>query len=263
MRASFAYAVSRFCTPLTGLLFLCALILTTVTGPFGTFDGMTLWWRGLYWFIMLVGVFVLGCMALAIVLGVWGGRRRLVNALLCALVMTLLFSPYALVLQWTFCAISAMRPFGAGTTVIYVFLLSVIVFVLRAQLVDDAAGLRDRAAAADPSTKAKTPVPRLVRRLSVEGAPDIVRLEAQDHLIEVVTTAGREKLRMRFGDAIDEMEPVDGFCTHRSHWVAAAAVVAAERGKPGTMYLRLINGERVPVSRTYRPDVERRGYLPR
>ena len=67
-------------------------------------------------------------------------------------------------------------------------------------------------------------------------------------------------IRLRFGDAIEEMDPVDGFCTHRSHWVARQAVSGAERER-GKIFLRLENGDRVPVSRTYMPDLEEAGLL--
>ncbi|MEZ5714276.1 MAG: LytTR family DNA-binding domain-containing protein [Paracoccaceae bacterium] len=63
-------------------------------------------------------------------------------------------------------------------------------------------------------------------------------------------------IRLRFSDAIAEMEPMQGYCTHRSHWVSHAAISGVER-EPGKLFLRLVNGDRVPVSRKYRPELEK------
>jgi DNA-binding LytR/AlgR family response regulator len=64
------------------------------------------------------------------------------------------------------------------------------------------------------------------------------------------------------GDAIDEMEPVKGICTHRSHWVALGAIKRVER-EGARLFVVLRNGDRVPVSRKYRPRLEQAGLIDR
>ena len=76
-----------------------------------------------------------------------------------------------------------------------------------------------------------------------------------------MTDRGTEKLRLRLSDAIDEMEPVEGLCTHRSHWVTRAAIAGHVR-ESGKLFVTLENGDRVPVSRTYRPQLEAEGLVP-
>ena len=61
-------------------------------------------------------------------------------------------------------------------------------------------------------------------------------------------------------DAVNEMEPVEGFCTHRSHWVTRAAVKRVER-QGNRLYAALINGEMIPVSRKYRENLENAGLI--
>jgi len=56
---------------------------------------------------------------------------------------------------------------------------------------------------------------------------------------------------MRFGDALNEVEGIEGARVHRSHWVARSAVRRLLR-EDGKMTLDLTNGTRVPVSRSYR-----------
>ena len=43
--------------------------------------------------------------------------------------------------------------------------------------------------------------------------------------------------------------------THRSHWVATAAVIGAERDK-GRLFLNVTCGTTIPVSRKHMPAVE-------
>jgi hypothetical protein len=105
--------------------------------------------------------------------------------------------------------------------------------------------------------------PRLMRRLSGDGGSEILRLSGNDHFVDVATTAGQETLRLRLADAIAEMEPVRGICTHRSHWVALAAISGVERENGDKLIVCLRNGDRVPVSRKYRPQLEAAGWIER
>lgn len=111
-----------------------------------------------------------------------------------------------------------------------------------------------------PKSEQEPPSPRLVRRLSPDFAEPILRLSVRDHFVDVVSLTGHEAIRMRFADAIDEMDTVIGYCTHRSHWVARNAIVGVKR-ENGKICLELINGDLVPVSRKYKPELEAVGLL--
>lgn len=102
--------------------------------------------------------------------------------------------------------------------------------------------------------------PRLMRRLSEGFHGPILRLCSEDHFVEVVSATDRERLRMRLADAIDEMDTVAGHSVHRSHWVTREAIEGVER-EGARIFLRLSNGDRVPVSRTYKPKLEAAGIL--
>lgn len=102
--------------------------------------------------------------------------------------------------------------------------------------------------------------PRLARRLPTGAGSDILFLAAKDHYVSVHTSDGVHQLRMRLKDAIDEMEGVTGYCTHRSYWVSHTAIANAQ--KSGTTWrLRLTNNEIIPVSRKYQPALEDAGLL--
>lgn len=102
--------------------------------------------------------------------------------------------------------------------------------------------------------------PRLIRRLAADYEGPILRLSVRDHFVDVVTEKATHTIRIRFSDAIDEMDNVEGYCTHRSHWVARGAVLHSERDS-GRIFLKMANQDLVPVSRKYKPDLVAAGLV--
>ena len=71
-----------------------------------------------------------------------------------------------------------------------------------------------------------------------------------------LTTKRERRLELcRFSDLIRELSPAQGLRVHRSHWVAAAALKSATLSG-ANLHLTLTTGKQVPVSRTYRKEVE-------
>jgi hypothetical protein len=93
--------------------------------------------------------------------------------------------------------------------------------------------------------------PRFLARLParLQGA-EVWALEAEDHYLRLHTSKGQELILMRLGDAVAELQGVEGAQTHRSWWVARAAVREGRRGD-GRATLILPDGREAPVSRTY------------
>lgn len=104
------------------------------------------------------------------------------------------------------------------------------------------------------------PVPRLVKRLPDGLEGPILRISGKDHFVEVVTSSGRHDVRMRLADAVEEMDGVEGFFTHRSHWVARDAIRDVER-KGGKHFVVSSDEERIPVSRGKLPELEEAGLI--
>ena len=88
---------------------------------------------------------------------------------------------------------------------------------------------------------------------------DIYAVEAEDHYLRVHTETGSALVLMRLSDAIAQLEEIEGARTHRSWWVAKAAIADARRGR-GRATLTLRNGLEAPVSRTYAPALRRDGW---
>ena len=99
-----------------------------------------------------------------------------------------------------------------------------------------------------------------LRRLPARLGRNLLHLRMQDHYVEAHTDTGNDLILLRFRDALREVASLDGAQVHRSHWVARAAVAGIER-RDGRIALRLVNGSRVPVSRSFAPDLRGRGWI--
>lgn len=76
----------------------------------------------------------------------------------------------------------------------------------------------------------------------------IYAVSAEDHYLRVHTSKGSDLVLMRMGDAINELEGLEGAQTHRSWWVARDAVASARR-EGDKVVLTLKGGAEAPVSR--------------
>jgi hypothetical protein len=118
----------------------------------------------------------------------------------------------------------------------------------------------DPGAPSDPAEPAECGGLRLfTARLPRPLEGRLVCLEMQDHYLVVHHSAGSEMVLCRMEDAARELSDV-GRRVHRSWWVAADAVEAVERDGQRVL-LRLTTGRRVPVGRSFRPDLKAAGWL--
>lgn len=103
--------------------------------------------------------------------------------------------------------------------------------------------------------------PRFLERLPVKlRGSEIFAVEAEDHYLRLHTSKGQDLILMRLGDAVAELEGLEGAQVHRSWWVARAAVEDARRGD-GRAILTLRDGARVPVSRAYAKALRASGWI--
>lgn len=135
--------------------------------------------------------------------------------------------------------ISALGDFF-GPVLLVTAVMSVLnIFLARAQPVETHASAPD----APPS--------RFLDRLppKLRGAT-LRAVEAEDHYLRLHTDRGSDLILMRLGDALAELEGLEGAQTHRSWWVARDAVRGVSRGD-GRAALTLEGGVVAPVSRRY------------
>lgn len=100
---------------------------------------------------------------------------------------------------------------------------------------------------------------RLANRLGLPQGAEILKVSADGHFVEVKTCSKDYRTRLRFSDALTEIEGLDGIVTHRSHWVARDAILGwMPDGVKPVIVLR--DHTLVPISRTYRADVEAQAF---
>ena len=121
--------------------------------------------------------------------------------------------------------------------------------------------IRHRMPAETHAGSAGAPPPRFLERLParLKGA-ELWAVEAQDHYLRLHTSLGQDLVLMRLGDAIVELEGIEGARTHRSWWVARASVKAVERSE-GRATLTLPDGAEAPVSRAYLKSLREAGWF--
>lgn len=228
-------------------------VLGGVSGPFGTYDVLPFAVRVGQWALIAGAAFVVVLTARRLYLRLWPGLRYVWISLAVSLTLAIVLTPAIEVLMWLLVDKGTREGEPPWRVFLIVFFLALSIDLLRWFALQSL--LREVSETPRPS-----PVPRLAARLPEGADSAILALSARDHMVIVHTARADHPLRMRLSDAISEMEGVDGFCTHRSHWVAAAAVTgtARENSRP---YVLLSDGTKVPVSRKYRPDVEARGFL--
>ena len=129
---------------------------------------------------------------------------------------------------------------------------------------------RNRAATVPPSEPDPEPVasqpvereeqPRFLERLPPELGTELIALEMEDHYVRAHTMLGSDLVLMRLGDAMAELEALEGMQVHRSWWVARGAVEDVVRDGRN-IRLVLPRGLQAPVSRANVQKLKDEGWL--
>lgn len=235
------------------MLLLAIGVFLGMLGPFGTIE-RDLANRLTYWPIVIVGGGVIG-IAVDLVVTRFTARfwpRLIADTLLMTLPVT--------VLVWHVSGMMLGAPGNQPHFTDLIFNVAVISFgvMLLRQLAWR--GVWTERTAGEPAPPAGGG-DKFRQRLSAKRRDArLLAVEAEDHYLRVHTDAGEELVTARFGDALQELEPLGGYQTHRSWWVAAGAIEAV-RWRRGRGELRLASGLTVPVSRTYTAALKREGWF--
>lgn len=243
-------------------LWLAAFLMGVVAGPFGTFRELDAGARALFWALVVTAAMLGGHVARAVSqMLVRDGQPDRVDAV-TILLMTAMVAPAVWAVFDLFQPPLTISEAPFLKVVLYVCFTTLVVVRLRRVLPIKGWYGAGPATSAEEGIDAQIPPePRLADRLDREIQGTILRISAKDHHVEIATEKGTQTLRMRLMDAIGQMGPVEGYCTHRSHWVTREAIARVERESARRTWIYLINGDRVPVGRKYRPDLEAAGIL--
>ena len=101
---------------------------------------------------------------------------------------------------------------------------------------------------------------RFLDRLPAELGTELIALEMEDHYVRAHTMLGSDLVLMRLGDAMAELDGLDGAQVHRSWWVARGAVEDVLRDGRNVR-LVLARGVEAPVSRANVQRLKDEGWL--
>ncbi|MEP2027458.1 MAG: LytTR family DNA-binding domain-containing protein [Paracoccaceae bacterium] len=253
MREELRNFLLRLAAPTPVAIWIISSLTVSLAGPFGTFEALPYFSRLTYWGSVIGLSIVIGAVVRLISLSRFRSDEPVKQDILSIVAMTVIFSPIVFLLTILLVP-SDENTFPSIVEVAsYVAAISTAVFAIRRLLpgVDDISNL---------IAPTVVPPPKLLRRLPPDFVGPILRLSVRDHFVDVVTPRNTVTIRLRFSDAIEEMDGVQGYCVHRSHWVVADAIVAVEQ-TGGKTTVRLSNGDVVPVSRKYRENLKVAGLL--
>jgi len=228
-----------------GIAAVAGLFLTFLV-PFGT-GGASLLVRFAYWMGLAEGGTVIGTAIRYVLVRVAdpSNQRPFAMAGLTAALMT----PPTSGLVW----LATRLAFGPQSLHGHLIELAFAVFVicLALSLVQTLAAPRAPIAAPVLEKPAPAQTPKFLDRLSprLRGA-ELHAVAAEDHYLRVYTALGQDLILMRLSDALADLEGLGGAQTHRSWWVARAAVADVRRGD-GRATLVLTSGVEAPVSRRF------------
>ncbi len=279
VRASWTAAWQAFRAELSATLRPTPFVLGGVAGlllaylsPFGS-DRADVFQRYVYWPGVIVGGTLIGVLISAAVDAAFDReqRRPIFSATLTSVLMT---PPAAL-----FVLVATRAVYGAQLMPYLQLLQPVFLLSLAMSGLNQLAAHRRRlssaqAAGAAPETRSpeikqgpieqgpveRGPGVRFLERLPprLRGA-DIHAVEAEDHYLRIHTARGSDLILLRLADAIAELDGLEGAQTHRSWWVAKAAVQGVRRGD-GRAVLILPGGVEAPVSRSFAPALRAQGW---
>lgn len=225
-----------------------------LVGPFGTYALLDLPQRLLFWGAAVALVLLAASLLRVLIRRLPHiGDTWLSGIAVAALLAILLSAPFNRMVQ----AFAPQDPpvhssAEIGASLFFATVAAFAVSRLRSSTVAEPEPAR---AAPEPVAATEAAEPRLLRRLDPALRGRLVSISVRDHYVDVVTEAGRASLLMRLSDAMAEAEGEEGARIHRSHWVARHAARGLVRSG-GRLVLELADGNRLPVSRTQRPQLD-------
>ena len=267
--------------------FLVTVAFLAYLGPFGTWDALGVLDRLAFWAITVGANWICAYFVFAVTLRAffareWPGWAGVVLASLTSALpgTAVVWLAAAAYLDYRFFGLSQVLRLFAQVAVLQLVIGTLVYYLVERSFRPREAALESSSAGGGPhaamsgghapgaagapsfsgESSAAGPAEALLARLPAPKRGELHHLRMQDHYIEVHTDRGMELVLLRFRDALREVEGVEGMQVHRSHWVARAAVDKVER-RDGRIALRLVNGARIPVSRSFTPALRARGWI--
>lgn len=233
------------------------VIVAALAGPFGT-TALPLPTRFLLWASLIVWNVMKWQVWQTQVLARAKGRTRQLGSL--GLGTLLINAPIAWEVETAYAAVG--RPVDLPDLTVWLIAVA-ISLTIGAVIVAITDGSQPSSSAAEPVQAAalqSAPVALpLLRKAAVTDPSQLVAVQAEDHYLRLHLVDGRNRMILyRLGDALAELDGLDGLQVHRSFWVASAAMAGLQRHGRGWR-LRLANGMVVPVGGSHLARVRNLG----
>lgn len=232
-----------------------ASLLLAALGPFGTYLNGTFPSRLLYWLVTgWLGLALYGAVLRGLRPwlsgGVWRRWSSVAAGSLLASVPEAWFSHWLAIGMWPVVAAHApsLLLWYGQTALIGGVWTSALAYLLAGDGSDRAVSVPTFASAEPPNDTMAL------------FSGDVLALQMEDHYIRVHRPEGSQLVLMTLGQGIAALGGLEGLRTHRSWWVARAAV-ADVQGTPRAMKLTLCNGLEAPVARSAVTSLRQAGWI--
>lgn len=247
---------AEFFTATTWVIWFVASAVLVVAGPFGTFESMPISERLLFWPILLAVSLLISYSVRAAVTTVAQSHHQLSRDGIVIVLFSTFFAPMPTLIA----ELTTRDPQQPIMSLFEAYLL-ILIIASAVVIVRHVVGIESRSRRQDEDGDCEE-IPRFLRRLDGHVRPEqVLRLTVDDHYVDVYLSNGEtRRVLIRFADAVEEMDGLEGMCVHRSHWVASHAIRGVEKCG-GREFVVLSDDSRVPVSRTYRPNLVEAGWI--
>ncbi len=223
-----------------------AVLILTLSGPFGTLEHYNFLERFAYWAILTPVTYVLASGVATFVTVLL--KRKSVNDWLSYILGGSAAGVIVGIFVWLF-GIFLQQSFGQSLTGLLKVMTYTIPITIGITMLFKLSEKKTQAQSSE-----KTAGIRFFHRIPKELGRDLISLNSQDHYIKVTTSFGSDLILMRLSDAVVELKEHDGIQPHRSWWVSKNHV-ASIKTITGKRMLELKNGDLIPISRANLKDV--------
>lgn len=224
-----------------------ASVIAAALGPFGTYEHISFFERLMYWGGLIFGLLFPAHIVRAAAFRFAPGPP-LQRDLVAAAAVSILVGPVVWLFNRFFMAFDIATPFFLLQHIVIVLLVCLVPVSIRAYMRLHLGEMQAQSIANEVQRPVMTEAQAaFLRRLEPEKRGYVLRVSADDHQVAVWTDQGGSKLRLRFGDALEELSDFDGTRIHRSHWVAYDTIEAVV--PDGRRHVVLLScGTQLPVS---------------
>ncbi len=236
-------------TPVSYFGWASVSFVVALAGPFGTFENHSFLWRLAYWGGLIGVAYVLAVCIRILCRRYIPNEPAWLEDVTVAALLAAVFGPFVYGLNLWLIGREDFTSFGWFELSVLTFLIALATITLRQMIheqnVQSSAPQRDR----------------LLDRIEAPNGARIARISSDNHHVLLCMDDGSShRILMRLRDAVAEVDVEQGFCVHRSHWVALAQIEGVTFVNNREM-VQLIGLDPVPVGPKYRHNLVDAGFL--